>query len=337
MIPNIKWVGAEDLEYVQMGGASVVTTSGAFRSAFGSRCALQANGSNAFWESIAEYTENEFWFAARCVASASGNNPGSKIITFLSDDLLERIRVVGLGSSTWKVQKVDAASVATDIGNVFFWPLSSTLGVYDKVDVHIIYDVPGSMDIYVNGVHVFAFIGDLATDGTTALARHRLGGGGGVPVSWSETFIADGDTRSLSLAGFSPVANGNANTFDTGSPSVSNINEISLDDTTLNGSSVAGQIEQYTNGAVPSGTLDVIAVIVSARAQRGSSGPSKIALGVRTNGSDYWGSDQAQDLTWGNTQEIFSTNPDTGSPARPWLKSEIGAAVGFNIGMKSVT
>jgi hypothetical protein len=330
---NILWVGAEDLEYVQMGGAAISTSSTTFRSGFGSRCSLPANGFNTFWESIKEYSESDFWFSARCVAATSGNATNTVLIGFLDDSLNVRVRVVGLGSNSWKVQKVDASGTATDIGNHFFWPISTTSNVLDKIDIHIVDDVTGSMDIYVNGMYVFAFLGDLTTDGVSTLAHHRLGGpAGGVNCFWSETFICDGDTRSLSLAGFDPVANGNANTFDTGSPSVSNINEVTLDDTTLNGSSVAGQIDQYTNGAVPSGTLDVIGVVISARAQKGESGPSKLALGVRTSGSDYWGSDQALDVAWENIQEVFATNPDTGAV---WRRNEIGAAVGFNVGSKS--
>jgi hypothetical protein len=326
------WVGAEDHEYVQMGGAAVSTTVGTFRTS-NSRCSL-ACGDGEFYEAIKPYAESEFWFSACAFgALSSGGVDGAKMLVFLDDGLVERIRVVSNESSTFRVERVNAAGVATKIGNTFFWPVSTGSGILDKLDVHIVYDTVGSIDIYVNGIYVFAFAGDATSDGQTILARHRVGNMGRFnTVYWSETWIDQDDTRSRSLIGFDMVANGHANTFDIGSPSVSNINEIVLDDGTLNGASTAGLIDQYTNGAVPSGTKDVIALVVSARPQRGASGPTKLALGVRTNGTDYWGSDQLLDLAWDNVQEIFGTNPDTGIP---WLKSEIGAAVGFNVGTKS--
>jgi hypothetical protein len=332
------WVGAEDLEYTQLGGGVVSTDSTKYRASMGSRCALSVTssfGGNSYWQSILPYSLSSFWFSARlCSSVSTGSSANGDLLAFLDADLNPRLRIVGLGSSMWKMEKVDGAGNATKIGNSFFYPISNQAHILDKLDVHIVDDVTGSIDVYVNGIYVFAFIGDTTTDGVSALCFHRLGPSGisGNVIFWSESWVDTDDTRSKTLVGFDPVANGHANTFDTGSPAVGNINEVTLNDATLNGSSVAAQIDQYTNGAVPSGTLDVIAFVVSARVQKGPSGPSKLALGVRTNGTDYWGSDQAQDIAWGNTQEIFTDNPDTGIP---WLKSEIGAAVGFNIGSKS--
>lgn len=330
------WVGSEDIEYVSMGGAPVSTTSGEFRTPLGSRCALRGT-SGGFWQSILPYSESDFWFSARVCTESGGNQnniAAAKILTFNDTSLVERIRIVGLGSFMWAVQKVTASGTATTIGNSFYWPLSSANGICDKIDVHIHDAVSGAIDIWINLSNVFNFTGDTTTDSVTTLCYHRLGGNGLNHACWSETWVDDADTRSQALASFSPVANGNANTFDTGTPSASNINETTLDVTTLNGSSTAAQIDQYTNGAVPSGTLDIKGLIVSAYAQKGASGPSKMDLGVRTGGSNYWGSDKALTTAWSNYQEIFSTNPGTSAA---WLKSDIGNASGFNIGVKSVT
>lgn len=329
------WVGCEDLEYASIGGASISTNTNFFRSSVGSRCALISEITGEMWQNIKPYSTAAFWFSARVMQDVfSDHSTDAVLLDFLDDANVSRIRIVGTGTTyIWRVEKVDSALNATRIGNLFFMPISIENGRPDKIDVHIVYDETGSIDIYQNGIHVFAYLGDNTTDGATALSFHRLWGAKVLAKTyWSETWLDEDDTRSRTIVGFDPVANGNANTFDTGSPSVSNINEVTLNDATLNGSSSAGQIDQYTNGAVPSGTLDVIALVISARTQRGPSGPSKIALGVRTNGANFWGSDQVLDVAWGNTQEIFTDNPDTGIP---WLKSQIGAAVGFNIGSKS--
>jgi hypothetical protein len=139
--------------------------------------------------------------------------------------------------------------------------------------------------------------------------------------------VSDSDTRSLGLQTFQPVANGNTHSFDTGSPAASNVNEVTLDDTTYDGSSTAGQIDQYTIPSLASG-YGVVAFGVSARAAKGASGPTKIDLGVRVGGSDYWSSDQSLGVSLLNYQIWWSTNPNT---TVPWV------GVPDNIGLQSVT
>ena len=124
-----------------------------------------------------------------------------------------------------------------------------------------------------------------------------------------------------------PTAHGNTHNFDTGSPAASNVNETSLNDATLDGSASAGQIDQYTIPSIAAGTFTITAVGVSARCQKGASGPTKMDLGVRSGGSDYWSSDQALTTTWAGYQNWWVTDPNT---AATW------AALPSNIGLKSV-
>lgn len=334
-----KWVGADDAEYVSIGGGSIVTTSGTFRASYAD-CAMQATTIGNGHQSFKPYAETDFWFSARiCTEFYQGNTAGAVLFEFLSADLLPRIGIVpdtSGGSTNWKVVTVDHLGTAVQIGNAFYWSITRANGKGDKVDIHVNYDVAGSIDIYINFVHVFAFVGDCTTDGETQLAYHRLGGNLLGNVYWSETWIDDEDTRAQSLPSWRPVANGNANTFGAlstgGASAAANINEIALNVGTLNASDSAGQIDQYTNGAVPTATLDVKDVIISAYAQKGTSGPTKLALGVRTGGTDYWGSDQPLAIVWQNIQEVFSQNPNTSAE---WIKTQIGNASGFNVGAKS--
>lgn len=335
-----KWVGADDAEYVALGAASVVTTSGSFRSAYAD-CAMKTHDLSNCMESFAAYAETDFWFSGRhCTELSAGNTSGACLIQFLDANIIPRLQVVfDSGTQTnWKVQTLNHLGATVDIGNKFFYPVAPASGKGDKIDIHVNYDVAGSIDIYINLVHVFAFVGDCTTESVTQLAHHRLGGTNVSNTFWSETWIDDEDTRSQSLPSWRPVANGNANTFGSlstgGASAASNINEIILNVGTLNASDTAGQIDQYTNGSVPTDTLDVKDVVISAYAQRGTSGPAKLALGVRTSGSNYWGSDKTLDIAWSNIQEVFSQNPNTSAE---WLKSQIGSASGFNIGAKSNT
>lgn len=343
---TIFFVGGEDGEFAEMAGGTVTTTAGRFRSSY-ARCALAVPSNSTTgpinientcrWRPLKDFAASEFWFSARCRQQSTLYTTLNSTLKFLDASGIPRLqfRVSGVGRGV--VESVDGAGNVVQLGMTALFAFSSS--TIDKLDIHIIYDVAGSIDIYLNGIYIYAFTGDTTTDGVTQLANVDLMTSqvAGQNTYWSEVIIVDVDTRALSLQTFAPVANGNTHDFDTGTPAAANVNEITLDDTTLDGSSVAGQIDQYTNGAVATGTLDVLGLIISARAQKGSSGPANIELGVRTNGSDYWGPDHALDTSWELVQEIFYTNPDIGSPARPWRRNEIGAAVGFNIGAKSVT
>jgi hypothetical protein len=112
------------------------------------------------------------------------------------------------------------------------------------------------------------------------------------------------------LQTLAPVANGNTHNFDTGTPGRSKVNENTLNDTTLDGSTTAGQIDQYTI-PVPShpGTFAIVAVGVSARMQKGTSGPSKMDLGVRSGGTDYWSTDISLGASWATSQNWWTTDP----------------------------
>jgi hypothetical protein len=337
-------VGGEDIEWGVTDGATVDSTAGYFRSNY-ARCGMKviSDGSSApflvpstaFSRNYNAFNQTEFWFSARVRHDSGFRLSTNPVFRLVSPDLQPRVqmrlRSAGVG---YEVQKIDHTGALTTIGNKIWFEFSHT--TIDKIDVHCNYDVAGSLDIYINGLLVFNFLGDLTSDSTTQIGYIDLMTAGypGTGATWSEMIICDTDTRSVSVQTFAPVANGNTHNFDTGSPAAANVNEIVLDDSTLDGSTTAGQIDQYTNGAAATGTLGVWAFVISARAAKGLSGPSKIALGVRTNGTDYWGSDIPLAVSFANIQEKFYTNPDTSDY---WKKSEIGAALGFNIGSKSVT
>lgn len=339
-MPTVYLAGGEDIEFGELDGGTISTTSGEFRSSY-SRCALKVRDTSltgpinepnsCLWRNFNAFNQTEFWFTGRVKHSNNFRNGMNPIFRLTDGSGVPRLQMRNYDYGIYHVETINGSGTKVQIGNSALFDFSDN--IIDKIDVHCRYDTVGFLDIYVNGILVYNFAGDNTTNGVTELAFVDLMNACWTGyATWSEIIVADIDTRSLSLKVFPPVANGHANTFDTGSPAAANINETTLDDSTLNGSTTAGQIDQYTNGAVPSGTLDVIDLIISARAQRGNAGITKIALGARTNGTDYWGSDQLLVAAWGNIQEHFYNNPDT---SVPWLKTEIGAAVGFNVGSKS--
>jgi hypothetical protein len=150
------------------------------------------------------------------------------------------------------------------------------------------------------------------------------------PLAYSEVIISDTDTRFMTLETLTPAADGNTVTWDVGG--VSNINETTEDDTTLNSSSTPGQVQQYTTNGLPAGTYGVLAVVLSGKMIGGTGGgPTQVEFGVRTGGVDAWGSDVLLPVSLQTVQYPFYVDPNTSSPFDP---TNLGA--GFNIGLKSV-
>lgn len=333
--PVIYFRGGEDSEFFSVGICSVITTAGHFIATL-ARCALRVTTNNlggqaAYWQNQAPFSLGSFWHSSKLFSSSGGTNISTVLLAYKSADGVVRLRLTSVSNGVFKIEKVSAAAVVTQLGSNFaYFPNTS---VPDKLDVNIVYAVSGTFNIYLNGQPLVAFSGDVTTDSITALASLCLGtntnsGAGTTTTDWSEAIVSDSDTRSMSLQTLPPIANGNTHNFDTGTPAAANVNETTLNDTTLDGSTTAGQIDEYTIGAIASGTFSIVDFTVSARAQKGSSGPSKIDTVVRVGSTDYFSADQALTTAFANYQPSFATDPSTGLA---W------AALPSQIGLKSVT
>lgn len=336
---NIYWAGGEDSDYVNIGQNAVSTTTFFFRSAY-ARCALVVVGNSniKFWSAVPgvggssgwNASPSTFWIGARINQTVQNGFPADMLRITDSSGVV-RLRIVGTASGVFTIFKQSAALVATQLGSPTVSGLTPGATTPDKVDFFINYAVAGSMSMYINGVQIFTFSGDVTTDGQTILNGHQLGAActnNGDNTAWSEFIVADSDTRSWSLQTLAPVANGNTHNFNTGSPAAANVNEITLSDTTFDGSSVAGEIDQYTVPAIAAGSYSILAIGVSARAQEGFSGPSKLDTGVRSSATDTWSSDHSLVTAFANYQDWWNADPAT---------SAAWAALPTNIGLRSVT
>lgn len=357
---TLYFVGGEDFDFTPFGTTSVDQTAGHFRGAF-ARCGLRAEDGDSGWDTgnLGDFTE--VWFHARVFMERSfyarsilvSEPPAERAPIKIVDAngivrLIIHLHAFFPASNTnpgrWTFATVDAAGVATSFGPVFSAFFSGNPDEPDALDIHIAnYDVVdgGSIKVWIRGTLAYAVSGvTLATDGNTSISGIRFSGCGS-PLyqdinvwyhTYSEVIVAGEDTRGLELATLIPDADGNLDNWTIGG--VENINEVVLDDSTGNASLVAGQIQQYTTVAPPSGSYGVAAVSISARAQKGFlGGPTKIDFGVRTNGTDYWGSDINLPAIKERVATIFATNPDTGGA---FTISELSDP-NFNIGMKSVS
>ncbi len=327
---TIYFGGGEDCDFYQVGGGSVSTNTFFFRSTY-ARCALLENtSSTTYWQNWLPFTVSTFWTSARwSFSGASTASSGFTMLAWLDSSSLVRVRLISTGTNTWKFEKVDGSGTATQLGSGFTLVPTNLTGLPDKLDVYMVYNAAGTLTLYLNGIQYFTYSGDVTTNSLTALNNIRLGpAANSATTGWSEIILADTDTRSWNLQTLAPVANGNTHDFDTGSPAASNVNEIVLNDATLDGSTTAGQINQYTIPSIAAGTYTIVSIGVSARMQKGVSGPSKMDLGVRSGGADYWSADQALTVAWADYQNWWSTDPNT---------SGTWAALPTNIGLKSVT
>lgn len=344
---TIYFAGGEDSEFTAFGPAAVSTTASSFRSSF-ARCCLGLNASvtPGWWQSnVAIPTiPNPCWLGMQHDLDLTTNAAGSSSVQphwgFIDNTGVYRLwfGATGGGASggayPLKCMKTNLAGTSTQLGSNFNIPYTTSTHQTFKLDTFVNYGASGAVQVYVNGVQVFSFSGDTTTDSLTNMngmfirlgssCNQNLNG----PIGWSECILADADTRSLSLQTLAPVANGNTHSFDTGSPAASNVNETTLNDSTLDGSSVAGQIDEYTIPSIASGSYGIIAVGVSARMAKGSSGPSKMDLALRSGTTDYLSSDQVLSLAWQNYQNWWMTDPNT---------SAAWTALPVNIGLKSVT
>lgn len=336
-LPVIYWRGTEDIDYNLGGGSNLDGTAGRYRSGY-ARYAIGPAGSNASnsvnlipWNGGAG--ASSFWFSSYVfVLNTASNN--WNVLWFYDTNRIIRFFIQQIGTNTFQIFKRNAAGTNTSLGT-FGGGLANS--VLTKWDIQIVGGVSGAVNIYatVSGVNtpIFAFTGDTTTDGAAQpIAYHGLGNGlnGGGQWLWSEQIASDSDTRAMSLVVLIPTANGNTHNFDTGTPAAANINEQVLNQTTFDGSSVAGQIDQYTISGLPTGTFQILDIGITAQMMKGYTGPTKMDFNVRSGASpaDYFSPDTALTTVW--TTYVYDW-PNDPSTSASWTSLPV------NIGLRSVT
>jgi hypothetical protein len=338
---NVWWAGTQDIDFTFYGNTVIDTSASRHRPSFvTSGPNLGGTIATDFVENTPAFAQSTFWMGVRyCNSFTTGNTTNAIPWAFLDVNRITRLRLRATSAgnpNNLVVEKVTAAGVATTLITItgLIWDSASVGNEATKMDVFVNYAVAGSISVYYKGVLLGTFTGDVTTDGITSLSYVRYGAlSGGNSFFASECMVLDVDTRTCSLAAFLPVANGNTHTFDTGTPAAANVNETPLNDATLDGSTTANQIDQYTNAAVPTGTFSVLSFGVIARALKGTSGPTKMDLNVRTGGSDFFSADQVLSTFWQTYPNWWSQNPNT---TADWTTAQIGSTAGFNIGVKSI-
>ncbi len=300
----------EDMDW-QLGSAlQVDTTAGHFRAGF-ARCAIAAAGFGgimkstlfpggavtSLWVSCRAFWTN-FAFAAQGIGpSLAGTGKGV---------------MFGVDSDVLKLYSLPSLTVlATEAGATFTW------NVLRKVDMHIAnWGVSAVVHVYVDGILKITWSGDLTFGGTVLNVDSLFGRSGNASaLVCSEIVIADGDTRALSVVTNAPAR---AGTLDQWTGAYTDVNEITLDDSTTANTNTASKDEDFGLTALPAGVWRVEAVKAVARTTTTvSATATKLALGINDAGIVAVGALQTLAAGWANSANLMAVNPATSAPWQP--------------------
>jgi hypothetical protein len=338
----VLFAGAEDVDFTFVGSVGISTTAGQFRAGWG-RAAISANhGSGTtnvpptnYFETPTFTATSDFWVHFWRIANSGATNGGSNLLGLASPDGVWRLLVRGTGSTGQiKVSKRDAAATVTDLATS---AASAVAGaVLQQWDIHYVYAVSGSIDVYVDGSNtaVVSFSGDTTTDAATQINRAFYGSLATATDDLSELIIADTDTRALGLVTFQPTSTGNAMAWSGATPCTTAIlAQITINDANFIASLSNNDIaECAVSTTIPAGNWNALALVQSVRILRGTSGPQNFEFLTRVGGSDFPSGSFNPTTAFTNIGNyIQASNPAGGA----WAPTDFTAA-GFNIGLESL-
>jgi hypothetical protein len=222
------------------------------------------------------------------------------------------------GGTKFAIFKFDGTTktqLAVESGTTF------ALGPLFRIDMQVSnYGASGTVNLYVNGVSIISFTGNLAVSGMTNMDSVTLFNyTTNNPPFYSEIFVADSDTRAiqgmqtLALTGAGTTNNWTNNTF-------TNINGINFSDANATFVNTATQDQQYNVTDPTPPAYSVVACVISARmAHTAASTPTQIKLGYNSGGTVAFGTGAAKTPTvsFAQVSQIDHTNPVTGVAFAP--------------------
>lgn len=337
---GILFVGGEDADFV--GNIAVVGASAnaAHRRTSYSRCAIGVSytGGNGagYYASIG--SQSAFWMSGRAYLYTADNQYGYLLKVRRGANLKLAVGFSGQNTACkfTLVKIADNGTTTTLATSTLNVPYNDTTQT-QKIDLYVSYAVSGNVKLYVNGILYIDYTGDVTTNGYADVDGVAYGAmcatwGGSAHTYWSECVVSTDDTRSLGLATLPVSGAGTTSGWDSGS--YADVNETTLADSAIS-SGAANQVMQFTvtPAAILSAAVNIGAVVVNARGQRGAtSGPANLQLSVRTGGSDYFSESVPLATSYGVASRLWGANPATSSA---WAASDVTAA-GFNIGVKSI-
>jgi len=207
------------------------------------------------------------------------------------------------------------ATSATGVMSVDTWSY-----VEAKFTVH---DTTGSIVVNVNGTQVINVTGEDTRNGGSGYANmYRFGSYHLTQYSMDDLYLSD-DTGSsphntffgdVKVSKLLPNGNGNYSNL-TGSDADQTDNYLQADEnppneSDWNGSATAADEDTYALEATTEGTGTVLGIQVTNFASKDSSGTISGRNMIRTNSTDYFGSDEVMSESWSTIQTIWAINPN---------------------------
>jgi hypothetical protein len=315
--------GGEISSGVPADASTTDTTAGGYDSAFcrGSVYVYSlGNGVGSYFESEHITETSEVFFHADWYQDAWFNP--EDVVTFFDGAGLAvfRLRVSNSSMLCQAQYLASDGTTWTNIGSSF----TTLLDTRNTIDIHMNAANPGTVSVYMSGTERSTGTADLSHIGGVAYYRIRSS----LNSYWSQMLLSTESTIGHRLKTVPPTGAG-ATTDWTGT--FNEIDEIPYNDADFVNSSTNGQVELFSHGTtIPSG-YRVKAVIVAARAKRGSTGPSNLQLALQSGGTTYTSSSKALGLGYGAYTAVWENDPAT---AAPFTASAIET---LQFGVKAIT
>lgn len=301
----ILWCGGEDIDF-EVIDLDSISESDAYRRSNYSRCSFQVASSS---------TGYSYPFQGGEITSAW-------VSSQLYRTMATGVRIFGLGKKVEGVLKGiyvgcnnEKIELYTHDGTTSTLLVqesggSFTTNIMHKIDLCISnYNdtINGNAKIYIDGILVIDYTGDLTVSGVSALDRFCIKAG--KYIYCSEFIVANTDTRNLSLVTNYPNAEGGQSDW-TGF--YRNIDESLADDADLIYDNTDGHRSMFGLSNLPEGQFSILCVKEVARICRSSdSTPTKIRMGI--SGEAEISGEYSLDTVWRSYERYMAINPVTSS------------------------
>ena len=314
---SILWCGGEDIDFPNGTAPAILTTGSSFDSAY-ARCSIRSPAIAAYVKSVAFTPVTSCWLSGQIVHESTQS--GGHLFGLMYSGTGSSGLYIGGGTPYQQLTLVKwdgttSTLLAAETGTSFVF------GILLKIDIQIInYGASATVNVWVDGVLVITYTGDVTVSGVTSLDTVVLSSDAGGSAYASEIIVADQDTRTLRLATLAPAG---AGTTDAWTGAYTDVNEVVLNDATSVYTNATSQDEEFTLSTLPAGAVSIVALKAGARcsATAGST-PTNIAVGIRSGGTTSAGTPVGQTTAWTENERLMGVNPVTGLA---WTQSAVNA------------
>lgn len=280
-----------------------VTTASTFNSTY-CRSSLLASGSlstittPALGSLATSYTRFDFY-------SAFVSNSGRVFARWYNALGVEVFRLIGDTSFHLQMAYWNGASFI-NIGS----PYTLVANTLITIEVKIVCGGSGSAELSVNNTSIGTGSASmtLVTDIDKVVLVDNIGGGSA--MYYSRLMVAT--VPMVSWQQFVAPATSNGSDSTDGTGTFTDINELPFNDATLINLPTAGNRRDFKSASRSLGAGTVVGVTVTARAQKGLTGPSKIKFYVVQSSTRYYSPDIPLTTTFTGYEYTWETNPATG-------------------------